>query len=118
MTENSSLSLRFRGHAATVEDLQAEISAALRELGDPASSFANRASEADFNAAEFAGAEVSVAEDAKGFGEVLILITIAAPAATHIINKVWDDLIWPRIKSRLGADALGEAEKEAEKADE
>lgn len=111
MTDHYSISLHFRGGAADLDDLRTEISSALRELADPTTSLAHQASAAGFNPAEFADAEASVTEDAKGFGEVLILVTIAAPAVTHALNKVWDDLIWPRIKSRLGGDALGESEK-------
>jgi hypothetical protein len=49
-----------------------------------------------------------VEEEGKGFGDVIVLVAIFAPAANHAIRTLWDDLILPRIKSRLGADAVGE----------
>jgi hypothetical protein len=114
MTDARRVSLYFRGRAADLDDLQAEISSALEELADPASGFAGQASADGFDSSEFARAEVSVMDDAKGFGDVVVLVAIFAPAATHALNKVWDDLIWPRVKSRLGGDALGEPEKPSE----
>lgn len=114
MTEVQRLSLRFQGAAASINDIRAEISAALNELADPASSLAGEASTAGFNSAEFINAESTVDEDAKGFGELVILVMIVAPAATHALNKVWDDVIWPRIRSRLGEDALGETDNSDE----
>jgi hypothetical protein len=106
--------LRFKAGEADLDDLRAEIASALRDLADPTSSLASQASAYGFDSVEFTGAESSVTEDAKGFGPILILVAILTPSATHAINKVWDDLIWPRIKSRLGADALGEREESAD----
>jgi hypothetical protein len=115
MTDARSVSLRFRGGSADLKDLRTEISAALGELADPTCGLAERASVLGFSSAEFIGARADVSEDSKGFGEVVLLITIVAPAATHALNKVWDDLIWPRLKSRLGGDAVGEQENSGEK---
>ena len=71
---------------------------------------------------EFLQAHVEVDQEAKGFGDVIILIAIFAPAANHALRNVWDDIIWPRIKSELGADALGdevfEDESDEEDSDE
>lgn len=111
-TGQTRLNLRYEPGAVSIDDLQAEISSALEELADPDSDLARAASGIGIATGEFAGAEGSVDQEGKGFGDVIILITIFAPAANHAIRNVWDEIIWPRIKSRLGADAIGaEAEE-------
>jgi hypothetical protein len=102
------LALRYRSGAANIRDLQTEISSALKELGDPDSEIAYAASDFGLASDEFAQAEGSVNQEGKGFGDAIILIAIFAPAGNHALRNVWDDLIWPRIKSRLGADAIGD----------
>jgi hypothetical protein len=107
MPEVNSIQLRFVGGKVNTEALEAEISSILSELADPASEAAKSATDIGLNPADMAGAQVSVAKEAKGFGPVAIVIAIAVPVAAHIVNKFWDDVIWPRIKDKLGADALG-----------
>jgi len=86
----------------------------LKDLADPASDLAQSASGIGVSTGEFAGAEGSVDQEGKGFGDVIVLITIFAPAANHVIRNVWDEMIWPRIKSRLGADAIGNEVEEGD----
>ena len=57
---------------------------------------------------EFAEAEGSVDQEGKGFGDVVVIVALFAPALNHSLRTVWDDLLWPRIKGILGADALGD----------
>lgn len=102
------LNLKYRSRAAGTTDLQAEISNALHNLSNPTSDLAREASHLGFMPDEFLQAHVEVDQEAKGFGDVIILIAIFAPAANHALRNVWDDLIWPHIKSELGADALGD----------
>jgi hypothetical protein len=108
----SGVNLRFAGGAADAEDLEAEISSILHELADPASDVARSAVAVGLSPSDLAGARVTVSQEGKGFGPVMILVAIAVPVAAHIVNKFWDDVIWPRIRGRLGADALGEREEE------
>jgi hypothetical protein len=108
------LNLQYRPGAATIDDLQAEISSALRELGDPDSDLSRSASDLGITSDEFTRAEASVNQEGKGFGDVLIVVAIFAPAVNHALRSVWDDLIWPRVKSRLGADAIGDEVEEDE----
>lgn len=110
MPEENTLTLRFASNAADVHDLEEEISSILREISDPASDAANAALAANLNPSDMSGAHTSVTEEDKGFGPVAILIAITVPVAAHIINKFWDEVIWPQIKGRLGADALGKRE--------
>jgi hypothetical protein len=102
------LIVRFRPGASSVNDLEAELTSALEELADPGSDLARLASGIGIAAPEFADARGSVDQEGKGFGDVVVLIAIFAPAANHALRNVWDEVIWPRLKSRLGADAIGD----------
>jgi hypothetical protein len=104
--------LRFVGGKGNAEDIEAEISSIVAELADPASEAAQSAANAGLNPADMSGARVDVAKEGKGFGPVAIVIAIAVPVAAHIVNKFWDDVIWPRIKDKLGADSVGKRVQE------
>jgi hypothetical protein len=45
---------------------------------------------------------------------VILVTFLFHPSVVHAINKIWDDLIWPSVRSRLGGDALGELEEHDE----
>lgn len=111
MTEEAVTTLRFLEGAADLEDLEAEITSALAELGDSTSDLARSALMAGLNPGDLQSAGVSVRKEGDGFGPVVLLIAISVPVTSHIIDKLWDDIIWPRVKDRLGADALGEREE-------
>jgi hypothetical protein len=108
--EGSWVDLRFVGGAGEPEEIEAEIMSIFRDLTDPTSEVAESASAAELELPEMRGAQAKVTKEAKGFGPVVILIAISVPAATHIVNQLWDDVIWPRIKKKLGADTLGRRE--------
>ena len=114
MTEMHHVNLRFRSGAAGMADISAELSAILAELADPQSQATKAASDLGYTPSQFEGAKATVSQEAKGFGEIALLIIIAAPTATHILNKAWDDVIWPIFKSRLGADSIGSREDDKE----
>ena len=59
-----------------------------------------------------AGARVTVDQEGSGFGDVIVIFAILAPSANHALKSIWDQLLLPRIKSRLGADAVGEEVEE------
>jgi hypothetical protein len=107
MSEPHTTVLRFEPGTSRPGQLEEEISAMLLELADSSSELAERAKEDGFTPQSFTGAHVEVTQEGKGFGEVVILVAIGSSVAGHMIEKAWDDLIWPRIKGRLGADALG-----------
>ena len=103
--------LRFLGGAAEAEDLEAEVTSVLRDLADPNSEISGLARAVGLNPDDVAGAGVKVTKQAKGFGPVVILVAITVPVASHIVNQFWDDVIWPRIRGALGADAVGKLDK-------
>jgi hypothetical protein len=43
-----------------------------------------------------------------GVVPVVVVIGSLAPAANHVLISLWDEVILPRIKRRLGGDALGD----------
>jgi hypothetical protein len=106
------VNLRFAGGSADAEDLETEILSILNELADSGTEVARSAVGAGLSPSDLAGARVNVSQEGKGFGPVVFLIAITVPVAAHIVNKFWDDVIWPRVKDKLGADALGEREEE------
>lgn len=111
MSEGNWINLRFVSGAGDTEDLEAEISSILENLSDPVSDVAKSACAARLDPSDMRGARVRVTKEAKGFDPTLILIAISVPAASHIVNQFWDDVIWPHLKKRLGADSLGKREE-------
>lgn len=112
MPGENKIKLRFSAGEVDAQNLEAEISSILLEFTDPESDTALSANAVGLSPAAMAGAQATVKKEAKGFAPVAILIVIAAPIAVHTIDKFWDDVIWPRLKSRLGGDALGKREDE------
>lgn len=104
MTNTNKITLRFEPGSASVDEIDQEISAVFKEIFDRGQSGTQRD-----DLSSLAAGSVIVHEDGKGFGDaVLILIEFITGASVHMVDKAWDELIWPRIKARLGADALGE----------
>jgi hypothetical protein len=112
MSGENKLKLRFSAGEVAAENLETEISSILSEFADPESDATLSAIAAGLSPAAMKGAQATVKKEAKGFAPVAILIVIAAPVAVHTIDKFWDDVIWPRVRSRLGSDALGKREDE------
>lgn len=111
MSNKTMVYLRFADGATEAGDLEQEIAQVLHEFADPASEASRSAAVAGLEPSDMADAQAAVTADAKGFGPVVIVVAISVPVASHVVNKFWDDVIWPRIKSKLGADALGEREE-------
>lgn len=105
--EEVNLNLRYELGTASVYELETEIGEAIRELADSHSDLASAAAAHGIAPDAFAGASASVDQEGKGFAEVVVLIAIFAPAANHALRTLWDELVLPRVKSRLGVDAVG-----------
>lgn len=102
--------LRFQHGQAGVEEIQGVVDDVLATLADPRSTAAELARAAGADAERWAKATITVVEEQQGFDPLTttILVTIAANAGTHIAKRFWDDVVWPRIKARIGADAIGD----------
>jgi hypothetical protein len=102
--------LRFKSGQVPVAKVESELSRIVQELGDPASEIAQAARTESFSESDLVGVHVSVTaeNDKKGFGFIPILIEIGIDLAKDAVEKLWEKVIWPKLKDRLGGDALGE----------
>jgi len=101
--------LRFRRGAAGAESIDGVVRDVLTELEEPGSEAALVAERAGIDPARLAGARVEVTEGEQGAEPILttIVVSIAATAGSKVLESFWNDVVWPRIRRRLGADALG-----------
>ncbi|MGH3915183.1 MAG: hypothetical protein ACRDTC_17520 [Pseudonocardiaceae bacterium] len=97
-----------RGDASAVE-LQDVIEEILGELAEPDSDAAHAARAAGLEPAELSGVSAEVREGAQGAEPILttIVIGIAVAAGSKIAETLWAEVIWPRVRRRLGVKALG-----------
>ena len=107
-TAQTRLTLQFRSASVSLDDLESAVSSLFEGLRDPDTEIAQAAARIGMAPEEFAEAEGSVDQEGKGFGDVVVIVALFAPALNHSLRTVWDDLLWPRIKGILGADALGD----------
>lgn len=92
--------------AARIEEVAREV---LAELTDPDSEASRAAGRAGLDPAVLADGRVKVTEGEQGAEPILttIVVAIVISAGSKIAESLWTDVIWPRIRRRLGADALG-----------
>jgi hypothetical protein len=107
----TTLDLTFARGDQGAEQLQAVIDEVLAELGDPSSEAADAARAADLNPDDVSGAAVEVREGGQGAEPLLttIVVGIAIHAGSKIAESLWLEVLWPRLRRRLGTRAVGEA---------
>lgn len=108
MTDLQTTVLRFEPGAVSLSQVDREITELLTQLSDANSSLGRAATDEGFSPGDFIGASATVSQDGKGFGLEVIIVAILVKLTTHAAEKAWDQLIWPRIMDKLGADALGD----------
>ena len=113
-TGQTRLTLRFRSARVSLDGLESAISSLFEGLRDPDTEIAQAAARLGMAPEEFAEAKGSVDQEGKGFGDVIVILALFAPTLNHSLRTVWDDLLLPRIKRALGADALGDELVEGE----
>src|SRR5689334_3848585 len=109
MVHQHTVQWRFaRGDAAAAE-IQATIDEVLEQLGDPASEAAIAARAAGIGSDQLTDVQVEVREGAQGAEPVLtaILVGIAVKAGSTVAETLWREVIWPRLRRRLGTRVLG-----------
>lgn len=111
----TSVELRYQRGDATADEIQGVVDEVLRELAVPDSEAAEAALAAGFDPGQLADARVTVEEGAQGIEPFLtaVLVGIVVSLASKAAESFWDDILWPRIKKRLGAAAVGDKEMEA-----
>jgi hypothetical protein len=102
--------LRFRRGQAGADELQSAVDEILAELRDSESEAAAAATSAGLDPEELAGAQVTVREEGQGIDPVTtaILVGVAANLGSDAVKQVWGKVIWPLLKRRLGAQAVGD----------
>jgi hypothetical protein len=100
----------FQRGDASADELQQVVDEVLAELSAPDSEARQAAQQAGIDAGELAGVEVSVREGQQGAEPVLttILVGILVSAGSKVAESLWKDVIWPRIRKRLGWTAVKE----------
>ena len=103
---------RYQRGDAGAEEIQAVVDETLSALRDPGS---GEAETAGIDRDLLTGATIEVREGAHGADPIVtpILIGISIGAATKVAGSLWDDLIWPVLRRRLGARVLGEKQAES-----
>lgn len=102
--------LRFFYGEASGDELQAVVDEVLLELRDPGSEAAQQARQAGLDPHLLASADISVREEQQGLDPLLttVLVGITVEVGSHVAKKFWDEVVWPRIRRRLGAKAVGD----------
>jgi hypothetical protein len=101
--------LRFARGQAGAEELQRVVDEVIAELGEADSESAQLARATQLDVDELAATRVTIQEDRQGVEPVstTIVVSIVSGVATHIVGQFWDYVVWPRLKRRLGAMAVG-----------
>jgi hypothetical protein len=104
---------RGEATAAEIEDVAREV---LAELRDPDSEASEAARAAGLDPAVLTDARPEVTEGEQGVEPVLttIVVGIAVSAGSKVAETLWKDVVWPRVRRRLGVRALG-AEKDPDR---
>jgi hypothetical protein len=100
---------RYQRGDASAAQLQEVIDEVLEQLTVPDSEAAHAARAADLQPVQLSGVRIEVREAEQGAEPVLttIAVGIAVAAGSKIAGTLWDEVIWPRLRRRLGARALG-----------
>ena len=108
---------RFERGDATATEIQDVAREVLAELREPSSEASAAAATAGLNPAALVDARAEVTDGEHGLEPILttIVVGIAVSAGSKVAESLWKDVLWPRIRRRLGARALG-GEKPSEKA--
>jgi hypothetical protein len=98
---------RYQRGDASAEQLQEVVDEIVRQLAAPDSEAAQAAHAAGLGDLTELRAEIS--EGAQGVEPILttIIVGIAVSAGSKVAETLWADVIWPRLRRRLGARALG-----------
>jgi hypothetical protein len=102
--------------ATEIQDVAREVLAEMREPGTEANAAARSAG---LDPVALANARADVTDGEHGAEPILttIIVGIAVSAGSKVAESLWKDVLWPRIRRRLGVRALG-AEKTPDNAAE
>ena len=100
---------RYERGDASADELQEVVDEILGQLATPDSDAAEAARTAGLEPATLSTLTVGVREGEQGAEPVLttIVVGIAVGAGTKVADTLWDEILWPRLRRRLGVRALG-----------
>jgi hypothetical protein len=110
---------RFQRGDATATEIQDVAEEVLAELREPGTEANTAARTAGLEPGDLTDARTQVTDGEQGAEPILttIVVGIMVSAGSKVAESLWKDVLWPRIRRRLGARALG-VEKTPEKATE
>jgi hypothetical protein len=113
MQPETTSQLRFYYGEATATELQTVADEVLNELGTPTSEAAKQARQANLNPEILSSAKIEIIEEQQGAEPILttVLVGITIQVGSDIAKRLWDEVIWPRLRRRLGARAVGDEVK-------
>jgi hypothetical protein len=95
--------IEYVGAACTPAQLRAAIDEILTHGDEPGTE--SVATFASWRAQE---TKIDIRVAGEGFDPTTVAVVVAfAPAANHMVMSLWDDVILPRLRRKLGDDALG-----------
>jgi hypothetical protein len=100
---------RYQRGDASATELQEVVDEILGQLTEPDSEIGRAARDAGLEPAALSGVHAEVYEGAQGAEPILttIVVGIAVAAGSKVAETLWSEVIWPRLRRRLGARALG-----------
>ena len=110
MSTWSPTELSFARGRADAEALQEVIDETLAALRGSDDEVLKQLKAAGFELRQIASVDVSVREDAQGANAVVtgIIVAVAGGISKDAAVAFWNRVLWPRIRRRLGSDAVGE----------
>ncbi|MEV6273550.1 hypothetical protein AB0L64_40715 [Kribbella sp. NPDC051936] len=112
--DNSTIELRFARGDAGADTIQAAVDDIVAELKDPSSEASTAVQQAGVDLQEIADLKVDVKEGAQGLEPFVtpILIGITVSVGSKIAETLWKEVIWPRLRRRLGVNVLQEQQND------
>ena len=109
-TDSPIVRMEFRRGDSSADQLQTVVDEVLAELRSPDSEAAQAARDAGLAVDDVARAQVEVREGQQGLEPVstTIIVGIAVSIGSKIAESLWKDVLWPRIRRRLGWTAIKE----------
>ena len=100
---------RYQRGDASAAELQEVVDEVLGQLTEPDSEVAHAARAAGLEPGEFSGVHAEIREGEQGAEPILttIIVSLAVAAGSKVAGTLWDEVIWPRLRRRLGVKALG-----------
>jgi hypothetical protein len=101
---------RFARGDAGAHEIQSTVDEIVGQLADPGSEASDAARAAGIDPAGLGEVRIEVREGAQGVEPVFttIIIGVALKAGSTVADSLWREVIWPRLRRRLGTRVLGD----------